>query len=70
MKQQRKNRRDPGNPVHDIVWRVPSAYNRAERRAAGYRQGVPMFVNAMRLEAGRLPRRFRRQFARQLGIAE
>lgn len=66
----RKNRRDTDNPVHDIVWRVPSAYNRAERRAAGYRQGVPMFVEAMRTEQFAMPRRFRRRLARAVGIAQ
>lgn len=68
--QNRKNRRDPENPVHDIVWRVPSAYNRAERRAAGYRGGVPMFLAEMHETQTLLPRRFRRQLSRALGIAQ
>lgn len=60
----RKNRRDPDEEYHDLVWANPAGWTRASRRAAGYRKGV--HVEAMRALAAQnartLPRAVRRLF--------
>lgn len=66
--QHRKNRRDTSSREHDIIHTFPMAFNRAERRAAGYRGGVPQYLDAMRFAIQRAPRRARRAFDRAFPV--